>query len=399
MCCSSPGGSPRPARSPRCGPIALGACALALALAVVPGAQAAPLALTTTAQLLAGIKPQGDDPAVAHITAGAAWRQHSKAAQAGDRRLQQRLAHINDWQAHHLAQANHGATLLYPFSGPDFINAYALFPDADQYVFFSLEPVGKVPQLDQMDAPALAELFGDLRTALNDLVALNFFITPNMKEHLDTDELQGTVPVLLAMMGMLDLQVDEVAPVDPWPERNRSYTANKSAGPRPALRESGVRIAFTNPRTARHQTLVYLSLDVSDHELKYYPEFLPWLKTFGHPTVLLKSASYLLHGSHFRQVRRALLDDADVIVQDDTGVPYKTLQQAGFAMTFFGQYEHPVKLFEERYQGDLAQAFEKGSNAEALPFPFGYNWRKEGKSGLILAQRTASGPASASAAR
>jgi hypothetical protein len=378
---------------------ALAALACTLALAALPGAQAEPLSLTTTAKLLAGVKPEAGDPAVAQITAGAAWRRHSKAAQVGDRRLQQRLAHINDWQARHLAQANHGATLLYPFSGPDFINAYALFPDADKYVFFSLEPTGAVPRLDRMDAEELDGLFGDLRVALNDLVALNFFITPNMKEHLDTDALQGTVPVLLAMMGLLDLQVDEVTPIDPWPERTRSYSGPKSAGPRPALRETGVRIAFTNPRTSRHQTLEYLSLDVSDHELKYYPEFLPWLKTFAHPTVLLKSASYLLHGSHFRQVRQALLDDAAVIVQDDTGMPYKILQKAGFAVTLFGQYEHPVKLFEERYQVDLAQAFEKGSDAEPLPFPFGYNWRKEGKSGLILAQRLPAAPTSPTATR
>jgi hypothetical protein len=399
MCRPFLGKPMRPVTLPRRARGALAALGLALTLGALAGAQGAPLSLTTTAKLLAGVKPGGTDPTVARITAGAVWRQHSKAAQAGDRRLQQRLAHINEWQAHHLAQANHGATLLYPFSGPDFINAYALFPDADKYVFFSLEPIGKVPQLDQLDAKALGELFGDLRTALNDLVALNFFITPNMKEHLDTDELQGTVPILLAMMGVLDLQVDEVTPMDPWPERTRGYAGTKSAGPRPALRESGVRIAFTNPRTARHQTLEYLSMDVSDHELKYYPEFLPWLKTFSHPTVLLKSASYLLHGNHFRQVRRELLDDADVIVQDDTGLPYKTLQQAGFAMTLFGQYERPVKLFEERYQPDLAQAFDKKSDAEPLPFPFGYNWRKEGKSGLILAQRAAAGPTSASAAR
>jgi hypothetical protein len=399
MCRPFLGKPMRPVTLPRRARGALAALGLALTLGALAGAQGAPLSLTTTAKLLAGVKPGGTDPTVARITAGAVWRQHSKAAQAGDRRLQQRLAHINEWQAHHLALANHGATLLYPFSGPDFINAYALFPDADKYVFFSLEPIGKVPQLDQLDAKALGELFGDLRTALNDLVALNFFITPNMKEHLDTDELQGTVPILLAMMGVLDLQVDEVTPMDPWPERTRGYAGTKSAGPRPALRESGVRIAFTNPRTARHQTLEYLSMDVSDHELKYYPEFLPWLKTFSHPTVLLKSASYLLHGNHFRQVRRELLDDADVIVQDDTGLPYKTLQQAGFAMTLFGQYERPVKLFEERYQPDLAQAFDKKSDAEPLPFPFGYNWRKEGKSGLILAQRAAAGPTSASAAR
>jgi hypothetical protein len=351
-----------------------------------PDAGAAPPALTSTAKLLAGVAPQDKDPAVLRIMASAAWRQHSKAAQYGDRRLQQRLGRMNQWQSQHLPHAAPGATLLYPFSGPDFINAYALFPDADTYVFFSLEPVGRIPPLGTMQEPELAALFGDLRAALNDMVALNFFITPNMKEALHTDALQGTTPLLLAMAGLLDLQVDEVAPFDPWPEMTRTYTAAHAAAPRPALPETGVRIAFTNPRNGRHQTLEYLSLDVSDHELKYYPGFLPWLRGFGHPTVLLKSASYLLHGSHFRQLRGELLADAGTIVQDDTGVPLRQLQQAGYQVSLFGQYERPVKLFEERYQPDLEEAFGKSGDKAPLPFPFGYNWRKEGKSGLMLAQ-------------
>jgi len=388
---SSIGRPLRPAR--RAG--ALLALGLALAGAGAAAAESAPLSLTTTAQLLAGIAPGGDDPAVARVMAGSAWRQHSKAAQAGDQRLRQRLAHIQAWQASHLAPVNHGATLLYPFSGPDFINAYALFPDAERYVFFSLEPVGKVPRLEEMDADQQAALFNDLRAALNDLVALNFFITPNMKEGLDTDALHGTVPVLLAMMGLLELQVEEVSAYEPWPERNRAYADRKAAGPRPALPATGVRIVFSNPRTARRQTLEYLSLDVSDHELRYYPEFLPAIRSHEHPTVLLKSASYLLHGEHFRKVREALLADAEAIVQDDTGVPYRMLKNAGYSIRLYGQYEHPVKLFENREQPDLAQAYAKEGDARPLPFPFGYNWRKEGKSGLILARRPAAGAADA----
>jgi hypothetical protein len=370
--------------------------AVALALSAAAPSQAAsppatePLPLTTTARLLAGVSADDTNPAVARITAGDAWQQHRKSALAGSRQLTSRLAKMNQWQARHLAPVRRGSTLIYPFSGPDFVNAYALFPDADTYVFFSLEPVGEVPRLDQMDGRQLSDLFGDLRAALNDLVALNFFITPNMKERLQTDALQGTVPVLLAMMGLLDLQVDEVASFDPWPDQTRSFTAAAAKGTavkRPALLAQGVRIGFTNPRTHKHQVLEYLSVDVSDHELKYYPDFLPWLRSHPRPSVLLKSASYLLHGDHFRRLRAEILADADLIVQDDTGLPYKTVRDAGFNISLFGQYEHPVKLFEGRYQSDLEDAYEKSGNTQPIPFPFGYNWRKEGKSGLLLARR------------
>ena len=361
----------------------------AAALAVPASAHADPLSLTTTARLLAGVDPHKDDSAIAQITAGEAWQQHRKAARAGARQLKIRLDRINQWQARYLPASTHGGTLIYPFSGPDFINAYALFPDVDTYVFFSLEPPGDVPQLDQMQPQQLAALFGDLRAALNDLVALNFFITPNMKENLQTQALQGTVPVLLAMMGLLDLRVDSVERMEPWPDRIQSTSANgsKPLSAHPELLEQGVRITFTNPRTSHQQVLLYLSLDVSDHALRYYPQFLPWLRTYSHPDVLLKSASYLLHGDHFRRLRKQILEDASVIVQDDTGIPYKTVKESGFDVSLFGQYERPVKLFEGRFQSDLEEAYEKAGTTEPVPFPFGYNWRKEGKSGLLLAQR------------
>ncbi len=368
------------------GPLLL-AAAFLIAGACGP-VRAEPLPLTATAQLLAGIDPGGSNPAIAQITSSDAWQQHRKSARAGGRQLRMRLDAINRWQAAHVPQQTAARPLLYPFSGPDFINAYALFPAADTYVFFSLEPVGEVPALDTMDPARQAELFGDLRTALNDLVALNFFITPNMKERLQTDALQGTVPVLMAMMGLLDLQIDAVEPFDPWPDRTRLYTsAAGKAAPHPALLEQGVRIAFTNARTHRHQELIYLSMDVSDHALKYYPGFLPWMAKFPQPSVLLKSASYLLHGEHFRKLRKDLLADASLIVQDDTGLPYKTVVDSGFSVRLFGQYEKPVKLFEGRYQGDLDDAYAKAGDTGKLPFPFGYNWRKEGKSGLLLAMR------------
>ena len=358
------------------------------ALAGATGAPAQSLPLTTTARLLAGVDPGGaPDALVQQITASDAWLQHRKAARAGTRQLRARLDAINRWQASHIADRTRGRPLLYPFSGPDFINAYALFPQAPTYVFFSLEPVGEVPALDQLDGQRQAELFGDLRSALNDLVALNFFITPNMKEHLQTNALQGTVPVLMAMMGLLDLQVDAVEALDPWPERSRRYAPGGGAKARPTLPAQGVRIAFTNPRTQQHQEVLYLAIDVSDHELKYYPEFLPWLAHYPQPAVLLKSASYLLHGDHFRHLRKQIVADAAVIVQDDTGLPYKTVVDGGFTVTLFGQYERPVKLFEGRYQSDLDEAYAKSADAAKLPFPFGYNWRKEGKSGLLLAVR------------
>jgi hypothetical protein len=340
-----------------------------------------PAELTAVARLLAGIDPGAGIGELQSVAQTEAWRAHRKASRYGDRQLRTRLEHMDQWQHTTLPPARAGAALIYPFSGPDFVNAFALFPDYKTYVFFSLEAPGEVPALARMDEHQLGELFSDLRGALNDLVALNFFITPNMKENLQTDSLQGTVPILLAQMGLLGLRVVSVEPFDPWPSSARSATAGK-----PALPLRAVRIKFDD-RSKTRRTLLYLSLDVSDDQLRFYPEFVSWLRSFDQPTVLLKSASYLLHGGNFRKVRSAVRDRARLIVQDDTGMPYRLLRDNGFQISLYGQYERPVKLFENRYQKDLDDAFASAGNADPVPFPFGYNWRKEGRSGVIVARR------------
>jgi hypothetical protein len=277
-------------------------------------ARRSPAELTAIARLLAGIDSQGGGSAVQAVARSDAWKAHRKASRYGDRQLQERLQRMDSWQRSSLPPPREGAALIYPFSGPDFVNAFALFPDYKTYVFFSLEPPGDIPALAGMDEHQLSGLFSDLRIALNDLVALNFFITPNMQGSLHTDSLQGTVPLLLAQMGLLGLRVERVEPFEPWPgsalratpgEPAKASPATKADSP--ALPLQAVRIDFTD-QTKTRRTLVYLSLDVSDSQLRFYPQFVPWLRSYEDPTVLLKSASYLLHGTNFRKVRGRLQD-------------------------------------------------------------------------------------------
>jgi hypothetical protein len=380
------------------------ACVAAPADAAAPPAmenartEYTPAELTAIARLLAGVDPQGGSSGLQAVAATETWKAHRKASRYGDHQLQERLQRMDQWQHSTLPPARASSALIYPFSGPDFVNAFALFPDYKTYVFFSLEPPGQIPALTGMDEPQLGALFSDLRGALNDLVALNFFITPNMQENLHTDALQGTVAVMLAQMGLLGLTVHSVEPFHPWPSSALRATEGKPAEARspsvapgakqgqPALPLQAVKIEFDD-RNKTRRTLLYLSLDVSDGQLRFYPEFEPWLRSYAEPTVLLKSASYLLHGGNFRKVRGVVRERARLIVQDDTGMPYHLLRADGFKISLYGQYERPVKLFENRYQKDLDDAFESAGNSDPVPFPFGYNWRKDGRSGVIVARR------------
>jgi hypothetical protein len=342
--------------------------------------------LTATARLLAGFDPELADERFARLTEQKAWHEQISACRAGATRLKQRLGAIDSWRRENLGGETSGGTLVYPFSGPDFINAYAMFPDCDNYVFFSLEEPGGPPALEQMEPERLARTLADLRLALNDLVHLNFFITPNMEQQMRASSLRGITPVLMAMMALLDLRIERFSRIELWPERVEAI-AQLPRAKRPRLPMQAIQIDFVHPGNGRSQTLWYFSLDVSDAQLKHYPEFIEWLREFREPVVLLKSASYLLHGENFKQVRSFILDRASKIVQDDTGIPFRMLVDDPWKVALHGRYEQPVDLFKKRYQTDLASAFSKATASKNVPFPFGYNWRTRGNSFVIVARR------------
>jgi hypothetical protein len=78
---------------------------------------------------------------------------------------------------------------------------------------------------------------------------------------------------------------------------------------------------------------------------------------------------------------------ADIIVQDDTGVPLRFLKSAGYTVDLYGMYMIPIKPMTYATQPDLEVAYrEAGSKVKPIDFPFGYHG-KSGKSGLILARR------------
>jgi hypothetical protein len=75
----------------------------------------------------------------------------------------------------------------------------------------------------------------------------------------------------------------------------------------------------------------------------------------------------------------------DVLVQDDTGIPYRVLTESGWQVRLYGDYEKPVRDFGSfGYQRDLESAYRSGKTAGRLPFPFGYHW-SNGKSTLMIA--------------
>jgi hypothetical protein len=77
------------------------------------------------------------------------------------------------------------------------------------------------------------------------------------------------------------------------------------------------------------------------------------------------------------------LHNSKVIVQDDSGIPYRFFDPAKWSLRYFGPYLRPVDTFKEYPQPDLLKAYTENVH-EPLPFAFGYQWHP-GCSSLLVA--------------
>jgi hypothetical protein len=348
-------------------------------------AVAADTRVDSVARLLAGLPPTSS--AYAAIADTVEWQEHRDQVQAGWAKVKQgRGGMMARWRDGAIRSACSGSrTLLYPFSGPDFMNAYVLFPGCKNYILFGLELPGEVPEIEKLDRAGLAKLLTDVRVAVGDLVERNYFITSRMSRQLHTSQLKGTVPVLIASMALAGVEVKSVEPLE-LPTVTRPEDENEpQAVVKPLRKLRAVQITFQRPGAPKAQTLQYFSIDATNKGLAPYPEFLTHLRSAKPAPMLIKSASYLLQDKQFRTMRDTLLDTAEFLVQDDTGMPYAVLKENGWEMQLYGGYRKPINPFHWAYQAKLDAAYKTTTPAE-LPFAFSYHW-SGGKSNAMVARR------------
>ena len=340
---------------------------------------------TATVQILAGITPNPPDAALKRFVETDAFKEHQQWMTSSWNQVRNRIQTMETWRIQEIKiPGAQKKTLIYPFSGPDFLNAYAFFPSHGRYVFFSLERPGTLPDLESVSPVQFTKLLQDVRSAFRDIFERNYFITSYMTKQLTTPWIRGTVPVMTTMMALMNRRIIRIEPLDLFPELTHAYDAPEAK--RPPVLMRAVRIEFASPNVPGTQQLYYVGLDATDKALEFYPDFLNWVGQYKPATVLIKSASYLLHDHQFSKTRAMLLDAADILVQDDTGIPYRYISQNPWQVKLYGRYHRPIRPMTYGYQKDLETAFNSRQDQSSLPFPFGYHWRGQ-QSGLIVAHR------------
>jgi len=311
-----------------------------------------------------------------------AWVRHAKFFdQNWERFTRGRLAPMREWAAKELGSAT-AATVFYPFSGPDFVNVFALFPHAKTYLLIALEPVGEMPDFA---AGNEQNFFPSLQRSLYDLLQLDFFKTNQMRSSIGKSELKGTLPVLMFFLAREQARVLDVQYWVMKPDGTIAESPALGPGDRPTG-IPGVRIVFASPGSAENQTLYYFQFNLRNDSLERNQHFVSFLKSFGPMTSFTKAASYLMYKPHFSAVRQFILDQSLYVLQGDSGIPLRYFDPAGWDLRFYGTYAGPIALFSNCYQADMANRYRRGQDIQPLPFGIDYRHRAR-TSNLMFASK------------
>ncbi|MGH8049020.1 MAG: hypothetical protein ACREKL_17395, partial [Chthoniobacterales bacterium] len=118
-------------------------------------------------------------------------------------------------EAHITPRIGSPQALYYLFSGPDFINAYAFFPDVPVYILVGLEPVGSVVPPEQLDVRRIKAGLDNLRKATLVTLQFSYFITKDMKVDFEQTDFKGVLPIIesfIALGGGEILSVNSFSP-------------------------------------------------------------------------------------------------------------------------------------------------------------------------------------------
>jgi len=298
------------------------------------------------------------------------YKEHQKEINASWTELETNtLDKIKNWVSENkITKKSDTITLFYPFSGPDFVFANSFFPYCKDYIFFGLENPGSIPQLKNLQDSTLKAYLENLRYSLQYTNKNGYFLTKQMKEIFKNVLLDGATQLILFYISKFGYDVTEFQPfyLDPFGNpvnQEKIILTDKNV--------QGIRIGFKDEDV--NKTLYYFQLDVSNINLTEHLEFVFFLNSFKNKITYMKSASYLLHRKEFTMIKDIVLTQSFKILQDDSGIPFESLQNADYNIDIFGNYTKTINLFKERYQSDLRNAVSGTLKKSDLPFNIGYN--------------------------
>lgn len=301
------------------------------------------------------------------------------------------LQKLDAWAADEFQKAHlHTGNVFYPLSGPDFLTIYELFPNARKYIFYGLEPEGRLADstyLNNLTQEQRQFAVRNLQNSLEDILKMSFFVTREMQRQLKASKMDGQFPIILSFMARHGVEVIRVEPI----KLSGSPEPVVSAQPAefdPEDRDiTGLRFVFRQGPGEPLQTVEYWSLDILDTKISStYPWFVEYLKAHAPTRTYFKAASYLMHWDNYSILRNTTLEISDFILQDDSGIAYRYFDQNVWNIDYYGNYHKPKLDVWGGFQADLKRVFQTNPNVKSIDFGIGYT-NQEHNCNLIIARK------------
>lgn len=300
----------------------------------------------------------------------------------------ERLLKMDKWTKDEVCpKINDTALLFYPFSGPDFLNAFHLFPNANGYTLIAMEKLGSIPDLYAMNESDLDGYLDAVNFGLRDIYKRSYFITGNMDQDLRKQKVDGVLPLLYVFLNRTGHEIYEFGY---YRLENDGVSFTKIEKPTNSLEVSEcIKFKILKKGDNKLKELTYFYADISNDGFAKNPVFLQYLKTIRPCNAFIKSASYLSHYETFSDIRDLVLDKADAVLEDDTGIPYRYFID-DYNHYLYGAYEKPIADFQSTYlfQKDLDEEY-KSTEVKPLDFSLGYHWRSGIQNWMLYVKKSA----------
>jgi hypothetical protein len=290
-------------------------------------------------------------------------------------KLNERKNIIQNWHIKNLQETYSINDAIYLLSGADLFYFTLFYPNAENYVMIAMENTGRISE--EYTEEDLKYGMLNIQNIISNLTNSGYLFSRVMKEYMikhESENLSGTLPVILYFIGYFNYNIIDVYSI--------CLSYKKSICLIPAIH---YKIIDSNHKV---RNIYYISKRLDPEDFKNNSVIDNFIKNFKTKGLFLKAAVYLLHFKKYYNANIYLTQNFNVIVQDDSGIPYDFLKQSNFTIKLFGQYKDPTVLKEtiNPFQKTLYEDFKKNRND--LPFSFGYaQARKSNLSNLIYAYK------------
>lgn len=292
-----------------------------------------------------------------------------------ENKLDDRKIKIVNWHAKYLKETYRIKTAVYLLSGADLFHLMLFYPQAENYVMIALEDTGEIA--DQYNEQELQYGLYSTQNIISNLTKSGYLFSKTMMQFLFKNKhsrFSGVLPVLLYFTAYFKYDIIDITPMC-LNNENQSCIFK------------GLQFKIIDSKQ-NLKNIYYFNKKLQPEDFKNNSLLDNFLNNYTDKGLFLKAAVYLFHYEKYLKVNEYLTQQFNIIVQDDSGIPYRYIKMMNYNIKLFGKYKDAtdIKSTINPFQKDLFIDYQK--NALELPFEFGYaQARKSNLSNLIYAYK------------